>query len=376
MAMNFRIPGPTPLPPQVVAALGHEMISHRGPAFQSLYRETLGMARLVHRTETDVLTWPASGSAGWELAVVNLFSPGDSVLAVINGDFGERFARVATRFGLDVRRLEVPWGAAVAPDALAQSLEENPETAGVLVVYNETSTGVTNPLAELAAVAREHRALVIVDAVSAAGAIPLEVDAWGIDLVFSGSQKAWMCPPGLLIVAVGPRAWEAYERSHYPKSYWDLGEARRMAERGMTPTTPPLSLMFAFHAALQMILEEGLEIVWERHRHLGAIMRDEVTAAGLDLFAQRGFESNSVTAFCPPEGVRASSMLTMLREDYCVEAQGGQAHLADRLIRVGHMGWAHEADIRQAATAVQEATVRLRESNSRRTTAGAGDDPT
>ncbi len=362
MSMNFRLPGPTPLPPPVVAALGREMISHRGAEFQSLYRETLAMARQVHRTESDVLTWPASGSAGWELAIVNLFSPGEVVLAVVNGDFGERFSRVASRLGLDVRRLEIDWGAPVMPEQLGQALQEHPDASGALIVYNETSTGVTNPLPELAAVARSHGALVVVDAVSAAGAIPLEFDAWSIDLVFSGSQKAWMCPPGLLVAAFGPRAWAAYERSSFPKSYWDAGEAKKMAERDMTPTTPPLSLIYAFHTALTMILEEGLENVWERHRTLGAVAREGVVAAGLELFAKHGYESNSVTAFCPPEGVTASAMLTTLRNDYNVELQGGQAHMVDRLLRVGHMGWAHEPEIQQAMAAVRDAALWLRES--------------
>lgn len=363
MSMNFRLPGPTPLPPPVVEALGRDMISHRGSEFQSLYRDTLEMARRVHRTDSDVLTWPASGSAGWELAIVNLFSPGETVLAVVNGDFGERFSRVASRLGLDARRLEIDWGEPVTADRLNQALREHPGVSGVLLIYNETSTGVTNPLPELAEVARDHGALVIVDAVSAAGAIPLEFDAWGIDLLFSGSQKAWMCPPGLLVAAFGPRAWAAYERSSFPKSYWDAGEARKMAERGMTPTTPPISLIYAFHAALAMILEEGLENVWDRHRRLGAIAREGVLAAGLELYARQGFESNSVTAFLPPQGVTAREMLTTLRNDYNVEAQGGQAHMADRLLRVGHMGWAHEPEIRQALTAVGYAADRLRQAD-------------
>jgi len=330
------------------------------------------MARQVHRTDSDVLTWPASGSAGWEMAIVNVFSPGEAVLAVVNGDFGERFARVASRLGLDVSRLEIDWGAPVMPDQLDRALQEHPDVSGVLVVYNETSTGVTNPLPELASMARDHGALIIVDAVSAAGAIPLEFDAWGIDLLFSGSQKAWMCPPGLLIAAFGPRAWAAYEESSFPKSYWDAGEAKKMAERGMTPTTPPLSIVYAFHAALTMILEEGLNNVWERHRNLGDIAREGVLTAGLELFAQPGYESNSVTAFLPPAGVKAGEMLTLLRSDYNVEAQGGQAHMADRLIRLGHMGWAHEAEIRQAMAAVGDATSNLRESGATRIAVESG----
>jgi aspartate aminotransferase-like enzyme len=359
MPVNFRLPGPTPLPPQVVAALGREMIPHRGPAFRALYSETLKLAREIHRTDGDVLTWPATGSAGWEVAVVNLLSPGDPVLVGVNGHFGERFARVADRLGIDVRRIDVEWGEAILPAQLQSALEAHADVKAVFLVHNETSTGVTNPLRELASVVREHGALVVVDAVSAAGALPLELDSWGIDFVFSGSQKAWMCPPGLLIVAAGPRAWAAHKRSEYRRFFWDMSDAKKSADQGMTPTTPPLSMIYAIRAALGMIADEGIEQVWDRHRHLGSMTREGITAAGLRLFAQRGFESNSVTAFLPPADVTAGSLLETLRRDYGVEAQGGQAHLADRLVRVGHMGWVHEPEMRQAIDAIVDACARL-----------------
>jgi aspartate aminotransferase-like enzyme len=359
MPVNFRLPGPTPLPPQVVAALGREMIPHRGSAFRALYSETLKMARQIHRTDGDVLTWAATGSAGWEVAVVNLLSPGDPVLVGVNGHFGERFARVANRLGIDVRRIDVEWGEAILPAQLQSALEAHADVKAVFLVHNETSTGVTNPLRELASIVREHGALVVVDAVSAAGAMPLEVDSWGIDFVFSGSQKAWMCPPGLLIVAAGPRAWAAHQRSEYRRFFWDMSEAKKSADQGMTPTTPPLSMIYAFRAALDMIADEGIEQVWDRHRRLGTMTRDGIRTAGLRLFAQRGFESNSVTAFLRPADVTAGSLLELLRRDYGVEAQGGQAHLADRLIRVGHMGWVHEPEMRQAIDAIVDACARL-----------------
>ena len=359
MPVNFRLPGPTPLPPPVVAALSREMIPHRGPAFRALYAETLRLARDVHRTNGDVLTWAATGSAGWEVAVVNLLSPGDPVLVAVNGHFGERFARVASRFGLDLRRLDAEWGAPVLPDQLRTALEENPDVKAVFLVHNETSTGVTNPLQELAAVVRDHGALVVVDAVSAAAALPLELDEWGLDFVMSGSQKAWMCPPGLLIVAAGERAWAAHERSTFPRFFWDMGETKKMASQGLTPTTPPLSMIYAFRAALDMIVEEGIERVWNRHRRLGAISREGLEAAGLQLFARKGYESDTVTAFLPPEDVTAEEILKTLRRDYGVEAQGGQAHLADRLIRLGHMGWVHEPEIRDAIGAITDICARL-----------------
>ena len=353
--MNFRLPGPTPLPPAVLAAMQGEMISHRGSAFTELFRETLARAREVHRTAGDVLIWPGSGSAGWEIAVVNLLSPGAPVLATICGDFGARFARVAEVFGLDVRRLEAPWGAAITPAALRQALAENREVKAVFLTHNETSTGVTNPLPELAAVVREHGALVVVDAVSAAGALPLETDAWGLDFVLSGSQKAWMCPPGLAIVAIGPRAWAAYERSTFPRYIWDIGAARRSAVDGMTPATPPLTLVYAYRAALGLILDEGIEAVWERHVRLGTLTRAGVREMGLELFADPAFASNTVTAFRPPPGMSGKGLLERLRRDFAVEAQSGQGDLADSLVRFGHMGWATEADLRQALSALAAA---------------------
>src|SRR5215213_9695203 len=363
MSVNFRLPGPTPLPPPVIAALGREMIPHRGPAFRALYSETLQLAREIHHTDGDVLTWAATGSAGWEVAVVNLLSPGDPVLVGVNGNFGQRFADVAGRLGIDVRRFDVEWGEAILPAQLRSALEANPDVKAVFLVHNETSTGVTNPLRELAGIAREHGALVVVDAVSAVGALPLEVDEWGIDFLFSGSQKAWMCPPGLLIVAAGPRAWAAHERSEYRRFIWDMREVKKSADQGMTSTTPPLSMIYAFRAALGMIADEGVEQVWDRHRRLGSMTRDGITGAGLRLFARSGYESDSVTAFLPPENVAPAALLEMLRRNYGVEAQGGQAHLADRLIRVGHMGWVHDAEIRDAIDAVADACARLSADN-------------
>lgn len=350
--INFRLPGPTPLPPPVLEAMQRPMIPHRGPVFRALFKETLAWARQVHRTEHPVLVWPGTGSAGWEVAIVNLLAPGDPVLATVCGSFGQRFADVAGTLGLDVRRLDVPWGEAVTAAALQTALAEHPEVKAVFLTHNETSTGVTNPLRDLAAVVRDHGALVVVDAVSGVGALPLEMDAWGLDFVLSGSQKAWMCPPGLLIVAAGPRAWIAAARAGFPRYFWDMRAMRASAEAGMTPTTPPLTLIYAFHAALGMILEEGVEQVWQRHQRLGQLTRVGLTDGGLRLFAAESCRSDSVTAVLTPDGVTASAFLERLRRDHGVEAQGGQGPLTETLLRVGHMGWAHEAELAAAVSAV------------------------
>ncbi len=350
--VNFRLPGPTPLPPAVVEAMKRDMIPHRGLVFRDFYADVLRRVRAIHRTEGDVFIWPASGSAGWEVAIVNLLSPGDRVLATVCGDFGDRFAKAGLALGLDVRRLDVPWGEAVTADALGQALAIHGPVRAVFLTHNETSTGVTNPLRELTQVAVEQGALTIVDAVSSAAALPLEMDAWQVDFVLSGSQKAWMCPPGLLVAGIGGRAWDAYARSAFPRFFWDIGAARASAANGMTPATPPLTLLYAFDAALQLIEEEGLEQVWARHRALGQLTRTGLTEIGLDLFADPAYASDTVTAFRTPPGISSGELIDAMRRDYGIELQNGQAHLADAIVRVGHMGWAHEPELREVLAAL------------------------
>ncbi len=347
MSSDFRLPGPTPLPPQVMAAMQREMIPHRGPVFFDLYRSILKRAKAVHLTDSEVLLWPASGSAGWEIGIVNLLSPGDPVLSVITGAFGARFAQVGEQLGLDVRRVEVPWGQAATPDLVRDALIRHPDVKAVFLTHNETSTGVTNPLPELAAVVRDHGALVLVDAVSSAAGLPLRVDDWGLDFVLSGSQKAWMCPPGLVITAIGPRAWDAIGSSTYPRFFWDLEAARTAAAKDMTPTTPPLTLLYAFDAALDMILDEGLDQVWTRHRELGEMTRAGIKRLGLRLLADEAYASNTVTAFYPPEGTSAPEVIDRLNDDHGITVTGGQGKLASEIIRVGQMGWVNHADMQR-----------------------------
>jgi aspartate aminotransferase-like enzyme len=342
---RFRLPGPTPLPPQVLAAMQREMIPHRGPDLKSMFRSIIQRTKLVHQTDGDVIVLPGSGSAGWEMAITNLFSPGDQVISLVGGDFADRFGRVAKAFGLDVSTVEVDWGKAITPDLLAIALDRLPQTKGVLLTHNETSTGVTNPLPKLARVARDHGALVVVDGVSSVAGLPLEMDAWGVDFVLSGSQKALMCPPGLVIAAVGPRAWDAYQQSTFPRFFWDLGAARKSASDGMTPTTPPLTMLFALDAALDLILEEGLDNVFQRHRALGAMTREGMRSLDLHLFADEAFASNTVTAFHPPAGVTAKEIIGQMRDAHGIDVQGGQAAYTDAMVRIGHMGWVDHEDI-------------------------------
>ena len=341
----FRLPGPTPLPPRVLEAMQRPMIPHRGKDFRAFNSSLLASLRKVHKTEGDVLVWPGSGSAGWEIAIVNLLSPGDPVLIAVTGDFGERFARAATVLGADVRRIDIPWGQPVTAADLQAGLESNPDVVAVLLTHNETSTGVTNPLPALAAVVREHGALVLVDAVSSAAGLPLEVDAWGRDFVLSGSQKAWMCPSGLVIVTASERAWRAQAQSSYPSYFWNMKKARDAAADGSTPTTPPLTLLYALDAAVSMIEEETIEGVWQRHERVGGATRAGIAALGLTLLPDQACASNTVTAFYPPQGMPVRQIVDHLRREHGVTVAGGQGHMAASIIRIGHMGWVDEEDI-------------------------------
>jgi aspartate aminotransferase-like enzyme len=354
---NFRLPGPTAIPQQILDAMGKAMIPHRGPKALDLYASIVKRTKEVHQTEADVALWPASGSAGWEIAIANLLSPGDAVLSAQSGAFGERFAYVANRFGLDVRTVVRPWGQAITPEILTQALHAHPDVKAVFLTHNETSTGLTNPLPELAKVVRDHGALVLVDAVSSAAGIPLKVDEWGLDFVLSGSQKAWMCPPGLVIAAVSGRALDAARSSGFPTFFWDLKETVEAARKGMTPTTPPLSTLYAFDVALDMILDEGLENVWARHELLGKQTRAGIEEIGLELFADPAYASGTVTAVKAPTGVSAKKFTEHLEAKYDLIVGGGQGDYADQIFRIGHMGWCHPADIDGALASI-EATVK------------------
>jgi aspartate aminotransferase-like enzyme len=327
-------------------------IHHRGPLLKSIMRANLQRLRTMHRTVHDVLIWPGSGSAGWEIAITNLLCPGDHVIVTICGDFGERWARAAAKLGLIVHRVDKPWGEAILPSDLAAALESVPQCQAVLITHNETATGVTNPLRELAQIARDAGALVIVDAVSSAGALPLEMDAWDLDFVISGSQKAWMCPPGLVFCGIGPRAWAAYDASMYPRYFWDMATARASAAEGMTPTTPPLPLLFALDAALELMIDEGVENVWARHESLGRYARQRVCKLNLDLLSDPAFASNTVTAIRVPTGLSARTIIDHMVARYRVMLQAGQGPIFDQTLRVGHMGWVTEADLVQAFDAL------------------------
>jgi aspartate aminotransferase-like enzyme len=345
-------PGPTPVLPEVLAAAAAPVIHHRGPDFKELLARVLERLKLVCRTEHDVLLFTASGTGAFESAIVNLLSPGDRVLAVSAGEFGERWAAMAAAFGCEVERLAYAWGETPSAADLERRLEET-GAGTVFLVQSETSTGVVADVEALARVAADAGALVVVDAVSSLGAVPLEPDAWGIDVVVSGSQKALMSPPGLSLVSVSPDAWERCERATLRRFYFDWRRHRTALESLSTPFTPAVSTVAALDVALGLLLEEGLEAAFARHAALGRACREGAKAMGLELFSPDEERSAVVTAILTPEDADARELVLALRQRFGITVAGGHGELASRLFRIGHIGWFDVFDITTALAAVE-----------------------
>lgn len=357
--MNLRIPGPTPVPREVAEAGAADMINHRGAQFAAILRRTTEGVRKVFQTEHDVLTLTTSGTGGMEAAVVNHVSPGDRALVVSIGAFGNRFASIAQTYGADVVKMDVPMGQAASPEQIDAALKQDGSIRHVLVTHNETSTGVTNPLREIAEVVRKHDRLLIVDAISSLSSIEVKMDEWGLDVVVSGSQKGWMVAPGLAFVGVSPRAWEANERCKTPRFYFDLKRAKEGVDKGETPWTPAVSIFFQLDRALQMMFEEGLPNIYARHHRLAEMTRQGVQRMGLQLLAQEGFRSDTVTSILPPDGLEADTIRKVAREEFDTVFAGGQASLTGKIMRFGHLGWVHDEDIEAGLKALESALTKL-----------------
>ncbi|MEO6207761.1 MAG: alanine--glyoxylate aminotransferase family protein [Candidatus Limnocylindrales bacterium] len=336
---NLRIPGPTALPPSVRVAGGRQMINHRGPEFAAILDRILSGMKPFFGTTNDVAMISTAGSGGLEAAVVNTLSPGDKVLGVSIGSFGDRFAKIAGIYGADVTRLDAEWGYAAAADEIRERLRTVREVKAVLLTHNETSTGVMNPIAELAAAIREERpeALILVDSVSGLGAVPFEMDAWGVDLVVTGSQKAWMAAPGLAMIAASPRAWTAMESATMPRFYLDLRAHRDAAVNGQTPFTPAISVVFQVDEGLRLMAEEGAQAIFARHEACAAAARAGLEALGFRLFADQRHASRTVTAAHVPDGLDWKAFNGELKRRGLVLA-GGQGKLTGKIFRLGHLG--------------------------------------
>jgi serine---pyruvate transaminase len=346
-------PGPTPVPPEVLAELAKPVIHHRERDYRDIYERCLARLRDVYRTQNDVLMFTTSGTGAFESAVANLTSPGDRQLVLSAGNFGERWAGMVRAFGADLVHTQLEWGETPEPEDLRAALDEAGDVKVVYLTHSETSTGVVCDVQALAAVAKGAGALVVVDAVSSLGAVPLESDAWGIDVVVSGSQKALMCPPGVAFASVSPAALEAAARSTSPRYVMDWERMRKAQSKLDAPFTPAIPIVRALDVALGLLLEEGLETAFDRHARLGRACREGAKAMGLELFSPDEERSAVVTAIRAPDGVDATEVVNGLRDRFGITIANGQAELKGKIFRIGHIGWFDVFDITTALAAVE-----------------------
>ncbi|MBQ11277.1 MAG: aminotransferase [Planctomyces sp.] len=346
---NLRTPGPTPVPSDIVEAMSNPMIDHRGPEFLEIIEIATEQLKQVFMTTNDLMILTASGTGALEASIVNTLSPGDKVLSASAGSFGDRFTEMVETFGADVQRLDFEWGSPIEPDAIRRALRADPGIKAVLVTHNETSTGVTHPLQQISEVVKgEFQKLLLVDAVSSLACVPLPVDGWNCDVVGTASQKGFMIPPGLAFITMSETAWEACESATMPRFYFDLKAARSYLERGQTPFTPNVALMYGLTTALDKLLEEGMENVFERHARISQLTRDGVKDLGLDLLvSDETYASNTVTAIKVPDGVDGPMLRKLARDEHNVVLAGGQGKLSNSIFRIGHLGHVTREDIEE-----------------------------
>jgi serine---pyruvate transaminase len=346
-------PGPTPVPPQVLAAMALPIVHHRSPDFRPTYRQVLDRLKDVYRTQTEVLLYTASGTAGLESVVANLTSPGDRVVAVSAGYFGERWADIARAYGCEVEHIAYEWGETPSADDVASRLAELGGANVVLVTQSETSTGVVCDVRAFAAAAKVAGTLIAVDAISSLGAIPCETDEWGLDSVVSGSQKALMSPPGLMTVSVSDAAWKAREGSAAPRFYLDWERTRVAQESLDAAFTPAVSIVMGLNVALGLILERGLQAAFDEHVRLGRACREGVKAMGLELFSPDDDSSAVVTTVRVPESIDGAQLLLDLRDRFGITLAPGQGPLKGKVFRVGHLGYYDVFDITTALAGIE-----------------------
>ncbi|ABB15912.1 MULTISPECIES: pyridoxal-phosphate-dependent aminotransferase family protein [Carboxydothermus] len=349
------IPGPTPIPPEVTLAMSRPMIGHRSGDFAKLHERVVAKLKQVFKTQNDIFILTNSGTGGMEMAVANVVNPGDEVLALSTGNFGERFAKIAKEYGAKVDMVDFGWGNAVDLAVVEEKLRQNPNYKAVLATHNETSTGVKNDIAGIAALTKNHRAVLIVDAVSSLGGMEFDTDGWGVDVVVTGSQKALMLPPGLAFISFSQKALEAAQDNKNPKFYFSLPAAKKALAEWNTAYTPAVSLFFGLEAALDLILEEGLDKVIKRHKLLAKACREGVKALGLKLFPAEENASDTVTAVAGDDRYDPEQLRKVLRTKYGVTFAGGQKDLKGKIFRIGHMGYVDKLDIIVAIGALEMA---------------------
>jgi aspartate aminotransferase-like enzyme len=372
---NLRIPGPTSLPPSVREAGARQMINHRGPEFRELLARVQAGMKPYFGTAGDIAILSCAGTGGLEAAIVNTLSPGDRVLAVSIGAFGDRFAKIAEVYGAQVDKVAAEWGWAASPDEVRERLTAGgSDYAAVLLTHNETSTGVMNPIPELAAAIRQvvPEALILVDTVSSLGAVPFEMDAWDVDVVATASQKAWMSAPGLAMVAASERARAAMETAKMPRFYLDLRKHFDALATGETPWTPAVAVAFQVDEGIRLMEAEGMAEIFARHEACAAATQAGLETLGYELFAAPTHRSKTVTAAYVPDGIEWKDFNGPIKQRGVVLA-GGQGHLTGKVFRVGHLGQVTVTDILDALMTIEEVSIDLGRSVERGAAIAAAD---
>ena len=349
----LRIPGPSPIPPGVQRTMTQQMIGHRDQDTKELIQRIKPQLKPIFGTEQEVIMIAGSGTAALETAVVNAARPGDEVLVIVTGSFGDRFAKVCEAYGMTTHRLDIEWGNAADPETVKELLTKHSSIKAVFATYCETSTGVLNPVEALAETVHNHSdALFIADGVSCLGAVETKMDTWGIDILVTGSQKAMMLPPGLAFIAVSKRAWEVIENNSHPRFYLDLRKYRDNLAKDSTPFTPPISLLFGLEEALTQMHEEGLPEVYARHEVMMNMIRTGFTELEIPLLTKDEAASPTVTAM-KPDDFESDKLRQVLKESFHLSIAGGQNHLKGKIFRIGHMGYCSPADILQTISLME-----------------------
>jgi serine---pyruvate transaminase len=346
-------PGPTPVPERVLMAMSGPIIHHRAPKFEAIMADVREGLKYLFKTKKEVIIHASSGTGAMEAAIINTLSAGDSVITVRGGKFGERWAEIATAYGVNTINIDVPWGQAVKPAQIEETLAANKDVKAVLIQASETSTGVGHPVKEIADIVRKKSdTILIVDAISALGVIPLPTDDWGLDVVVAGSQKGLMLPPGLAFASVSDKAWEFVSRSTLPKYYFNFKKEEKNLAKNQNAYTPAVSLIVGLREALAIVKEIGLEKLFERFAVMADATRKGAVGMGLELFAPDS-PSNSITAIKAPADIAGGDIVKGLRTVYGITVAGGQDSLKGKIFRIAHMGWVDRLDIIMTLAAVE-----------------------
>ncbi len=353
------IPGPTPVPPSVTGAMTAPIIGHRSGDFQVLHSDIIAKLQKLFQTQNEIYVLTSSGTGGMESAVANTVSPGDKVLTLVGGKFGERWTELCRAYGAEVIEENFEWGTCVDPQVVKERLTANPDIKIVFATQNETSTAVVNDIESIGKIVHETPALLVVDGVSGVGGIEIKVDQWHVDILTTGSQKSLMLPPGLAVQSISAKAWKVIEENKSPRYYFDLRKARKQYAKWNTTYTPAVSLFIGLNAALDMMLAEGMDNVYARHQLLRDATRAALRALGLKLVVDDAYASPVVTSVWAPEGVGADDIRKVLLKEYGITFAGGQAQLKNKIMRIAHMGYADKMDVIIAIAGLEMALVRI-----------------